>query len=107
MNGFQVEPDDDTALRMPPMHCPVCGNANDAISQPLGTKLGIESAPVDGDYSVCFYCGELAVFSVTAFGVAMRSPTMAELKTFAANPNFTQYVRALHAFHAQRQGETP
>lgn len=87
------------------LHCPACGEVNNAVSQPLG-KLGDDSLPVNGDFSVCFTCGEVATFAVGAFGIATRTPTMEELKDFAANPRYTEYVRLLHAFHAQRRGES-
>lgn len=58
--------------------------------------------PQDGDFSICLRCGEVAIYAVGAFGVALREATLEELAEFAANPENTDAVQKLHQFHAGR-----
>lgn len=101
-NSFQREPTDPSVMYMPKAACPACGYKQDAVSRPLGQPM--HAPPKDGDYCVCFQCGEVLIFSVSAFGVAVREATTEEIRAFAENPRNTRYVQALHAFHAKRHG---
>lgn len=59
--------------------CPYCERRNDACSCVEGGH-----APVDGDVTMCAYCGKWAVFdNSTSTGV--RLPTLAEVKTLATD----------------------
>jgi hypothetical protein len=67
MANFAGEPwHADTAF-----HCPVCGYKHDAVSSATGQMR----VPTDGDFSICFRCGEITRFVVTSFGVSVRKLT--------------------------------
>lgn len=59
--------------------CPYCARTNDAAV----AEDGRDDRPTPGDYSVCFYCAGVAVFS--ADGV--RKPTEAERAELVEDPH--------------------
>jgi hypothetical protein len=75
--------------------CPACGHKSDALTDP-----DQRNTPNDGDYAVCFYCGEVAVIVNGPFGMAVREPTIAELEQFRAQGH-AEMVRAVHRFHGR------
>lgn len=87
--------------RFPLQPCPYCGASLDAAGSPDGTPM---RPPEEGDYLLCFTCGEPAVWSVGPFGVALRKPTAEELAEFAVEHG--HHVERLRRFHSS-QGEGP
>lgn len=62
--------------------CPFCGSLHtraSATANPAEAR-----APVDGDVTLCFACGELAVFDAAVSG-GLRKPTTAEYDQIAAD----------------------
>jgi len=72
--------------------CPYCGATVDAAGSPDGTPM---EPPQEGDYLICFTCGEPAVWSVGPLGEALREATPEELAEFAVD----------HGHHAERLRE--
>jgi hypothetical protein len=81
-----------TTMRIP-APCPHCGRVTDAAT---GATLD-STVPADGDVSVCFYCGAIAVFSATG----LRHPTDAERAAFLADPDVVAAVGAVLAYRAE------
>jgi hypothetical protein len=81
--------------------CPACGNGLDGIG---ARRPGETVPPADGDWSVCCRCGEVAVFCVGPLGLALRTPSTAELDEFRRDGH-AQLVRDLHRFWAERGGD--
>ena len=42
-----------------PARCPYCGKANDEVAELLGQR---DDPPENGDISLCFSCGQFAIF---------------------------------------------
>lgn len=95
------QPDDPSVLRHRALPCPACGYQSDALGDPTAPAGTTLNEPADGDYTICFNCGQVFVFSVTAFGTALREPTLAELAEFSRSKHNTRIVRRLHQFHAE------
>jgi hypothetical protein len=70
MSGMERDRLPVTLRRLP---CPHCGTLNDAHSS--GTT---SQPPTDGDASVCWNCGDIALFVAGPLGLALRAPTSAE-----------------------------
>lgn len=83
--------------------CPACGHAADAYGD---TGSDDSERPTDGDYSICFRCGEVAMFSVGAFGIGVRAITTEELAAFSRTPHAAR-VRELHRFWAEHPDDKP
>lgn len=78
--------------------CRVCGYTQTALgvtTRPTGT----DECPSDGDFSVCFGCGEVSVIATGPLGVALREPTGEDLAEFAC-AGHGDTVRRLHRFNA-------
>jgi hypothetical protein len=97
---FRPQPGRPDILRHPILHCPACGTPCDAA----GVTGDIAPTPTDGDYSICFRCGEVNIYVIGPFGVSIREATTAELAEFARHPDNTRTVRALHEFWATHPG---
>jgi hypothetical protein len=63
-----------------PVSCWRCEKTTDTTT----AAVGEDTAPAPGDVSICFYCGELAVF--TGRGLETRQPTDAERAEILADP---------------------
>lgn len=77
----------DEVHRYPAAPCPTCGRPNDAASAANG---GPSRPPGDGDLSVCFRCGALAIYQATAFGMILRAPTPDEQAAALLRPDVVQ-----------------
>lgn len=76
--------------------CPACGALNDAATNIVG-----DADPTNGDVSICFTCGEIAVF--TGIGLDVRRPTDAERREMLAIDEVTRLRSAvLLGRHAHR-----
>lgn len=89
----------DGAHGHPPVPCPACGQVMDAAQS---VSLWHWKPPVDSDWSVCFECGEVSIYVVGDFGVALRTPTLEELVVF--NEEHPGIVQQLHLFNSQQRG---
>lgn len=69
-------------------HCPFCGKVFDRVSK---TYDFAEPAPVPGDYSLCFTCGEWCVFTDD---LGLRKPTDAEYQEIVDDPQTAQIRQA-------------
>lgn len=78
--------------------CPFCGTANEAVSNPFG-----DAGPDDGDFSLCFTCGEWAIFDSTATG-GQRKPTVAEYQEIVNQPQTRRMREAWLAVTNSRSG---
>jgi hypothetical protein len=98
-----LRPVDDGVWRGPrKVNCRACGYPMDALGE-RAPNLPDTRAPEDGDYAICFRCGEVSVVVMhPLLGVTLREPTGAELAEFARNPDYTAAVRRLHRFHGGR-----
>jgi hypothetical protein len=79
--------------------CQGCGGKQNAAAVAEG---GPSPAPSGGDWSICFRCGEVAVYVVGPLGVGLREATTAELAEFARSPDAAR-VREIHQFWADRR----
>jgi hypothetical protein len=100
---FRQQPGRPDVVRHRKLHCPACGCGQNAAARPDRSP---GPGPSDGDYSICFRCGEVSVYTVSPLGVALREATSAELVEFAANPDNTRAVRDIHAYWARTAGDT-
>jgi hypothetical protein len=82
-------------FRDDPNACPACGRPNDAATS---VYVPEESAPEAGDYSICWGCGALAIF--TGRGLELRNPTDAEAAEGLANP----FVRSARRLWREQMG---
>lgn len=73
-------PDDITPIRRQP--CPHCGAEADSAGTTDGKP---QPPPSSGDYLVCLYCAQPAVYDVGPFGVTLRLPNPEELAEFAVD----------------------
>jgi len=64
-----------------PTTCPWCGQNNEAISPPGDDK----SPPGDGDFNMCFSCGEWSIFDSKQPG-GTRKPVFEEYMHIATDP---------------------
>jgi hypothetical protein len=62
-----------------PTQCPTCGRVN-----PLATDMREDSAPNEGDVSVCWGCGTPAIFDRRSEG-GLRAPTKQEQAEIACD----------------------
>jgi uncharacterized protein with PIN domain len=77
--------------------CPACGkqiDANTAVAD------GEEGTPSDGDVGVCVYCGQM----LWREGDEWRAMTDEELTHMMAEPNAGDFLKALRAVSAYRNG---
>jgi DNA-directed RNA polymerase subunit RPC12/RpoP len=79
---------ESTAL--PPSPCYRCGKELDAASDTV--QQG--NVPEEGDYSMCLYCGALAVFENSETGLVLRRPTYEEFKEIAQDPDVRKAIQA-------------
>jgi len=71
--------------------CPWCGAKNDRASNAVPGEV---VTPSDGDVSMCFYCGEWAVYDAALpAALAQRKPTDAEFIEIGEDPD-CQKLRA-------------
>jgi len=89
---FRQQPGHPDVYRHETLPCPACGRPNNSAKRAQGKP----QSPGDGDWSICFGCGEVSVYAVGSFGVALREATGQELREFADNPDNTRLVRDLH-----------
>lgn len=64
--------------------CPFCGQNNEAVTPPEGGR-----GPQDGDFSMCFTCGEWAIFDSRMSG-GMRKPLFPDYMKIATSPKMRQ-----------------
>lgn len=77
--------------------CPTCGHPNDAAANVDGSP----DRPDDGDVSICWTCGALAIFCRGPFGLSTRAPTPAERDELITRPD----VRKGLAIRARMRGD--
>lgn len=83
------------------MRCPGCDYTPDALGHHEATPAD-PRAPEDGDWSICFRCGDVGVIELhPLLGARLREATTGELAEFAADPVNADAVRRLHRFHAR------
>src|SRR5881394_3570008 len=87
------------------LHCPSCGSRINATTLPGHGPM--PRPPDDGDYAVCFCCGDVGVYMVGPLGVTIREATTVEVAEFAANPANTELVRTLHQYWANHPDPPP
>lgn len=66
-----------TPNRLPNSPCPVCGKKLDAASESTGAPV----KPVEGDFSVCLYCGALLRFGAHLVIVKASLDELMQLQT--------------------------
>lgn len=97
-SGMRRAGDGSWRQTMPFPPCRACGYTGDALS---GTGPEAPPEPSEGDFSVCFRCGEVEVIIIhPLLGVQTRPPTTDELAEFAQDPANVAAVRDLHRFNA-------
>lgn len=74
--------------------CPYCGADNDATVEAAGAG----ALPTAGNWSVCWTCGAVAIF--TGDGLATRALTPAEHFEAAADHELQRILRARQAYLA-------
>lgn len=81
------------------LNCPVCSAGMDAA-----TCISEQAAkPKNGDFSLCTRCASVLVFQISAVGVvALREPTLAELRVWATDRRAVTVARALASEVARR-----
>lgn len=84
------------SFRHQALNCRVCGSVLDAASR---VQDAVE--PYDGAASICFNCGEVSIFVIGAFGVALREPTTQELAELASDPEYREMRALLSQYRAQ------
>ncbi len=62
--------------------CPHCGKRTPDHANADGET----DAPSDGDFSICMYCGKLAIYCRGPFGLATRLPTDVEQAAADSHP---------------------
>lgn len=72
-----------------PTICPFCGRNNPLVSE---TGPG-DAWPNEGDVSICWRCGEVAIFDLAHDG-GLRRPNLAEEAEIAADDDIQQALRA-------------
>lgn len=73
---------------MKPTICPACGRTN-----PLVGEQGGDAWPSEGDVSICWGCGELAIFDSECHG-GLRRPTVREHAEIIADPTIRHALMA-------------
>jgi hypothetical protein len=96
---LQRQPGRDDVWRHAALSCQCCGGKLDAAAVAAG---GPAPEPSDGDWSICFRCGEVAVYVVGPLGVGLREATTAELARFARSPDAAR-VQEIHQYWASQQ----
>jgi len=81
------------------MLCPHCGALHDGAANMTG-----DNAPSEGDFNLCFECGDWAVF--TADG-QRRKPIDAELTILATEPELIEMTRRYWEFRAMHPERWP
>jgi hypothetical protein len=71
-----------------PTICPSCGRSN-----PLVDDAKSDAWPNEGDWSICWKCGEVAIFDHTHHG-GLRRPNIAEAAEIAADQNLQEALFA-------------
>jgi hypothetical protein len=77
--------------------CPACGEDH-PVAKRVRDPNG-QDKPSNGDFSLCFDCGEVSIFDDRKPG-GVRRPTRKEAKELACN---RELQAALVAWHAQRE----
>lgn len=76
---LRPQPGRPGVYRHPALSCRACGATHNAL-----TNADRGGPPAnDGDFTVCFRCGVVAVLVIGPLGVAMRAPSPEELLEFA------------------------
>lgn len=79
--------------------CPECNSKNDGYTNVSGT----ESAPDDGDVSICAYCGTISWFRVSPTGtIKLERASEAETKMLMEDPYIRRALASLRASGAKR-----
>lgn len=76
---------------MSALACPHCKRVNDAHGRQPG------DAPVNGDVSLCWGCGEPAVFVDVDGSLALRPPTAEEQASIEMDPEFRRVQTTVRA----------
>jgi hypothetical protein len=94
-DALTPQPGHDDVWRHGSLSCSACGYRFDGTGSLVS---GDQRAPDDGDFTICFRCGEVMVYVIGALGVSVREPSTTELAEFARIPGATAEVRRLHEF---------
>lgn len=86
----------DKTSKMPVSSCPCCGRALDGAT-------GDAPKPEPGDFTICLYCAEPALFDED---LQLRAPTGEETEQFYAVPELAR-MQALAAHHARARRDLP
>jgi hypothetical protein len=76
-----------TTHNVPVHRCINCGEVQEAA-----TGINVEDAPGEGDVSICFKCGHIAIFNAN---MQLRNPTDAEMYELAGDKNIIDAQAAL------------
>lgn len=94
------QPDNPDIVRHQRIRCPHCKKRIDAATAAEGPT---RRPPQTGDFSICFGCGEPAVYEVDAAGVTLRKATPEErAECVAENAGVFAALRAFHAAQRRR-----
>jgi hypothetical protein len=89
--------DDAQGRHLPKVRCRSCHKRLDAASTPDGRD---EHRPKPGDFSVCIYCGDVAVFTDS---MRLREPTGPEIVDIAGARDLLQAQRVVSAWRRRRE----
>lgn len=96
MSDYDAERGD---FRVPGIACLSCGETIDGAA-PVDQDADDPAAPAPGAVSLCFYCGNLAVFELHPVGyLYLRPPTDDERTAMLADPQIVRAMAGVRAFH--------
>lgn len=78
--------------------CPVCHSPNDGSTEIHGE----DGSPSDGDLSICYYCGTLAMYVITEETIKVRELTEEETESAMKIPDVKRALAFLSAKHPDR-----
>ncbi len=82
-----------------PTQCPHCGTKHKHTGGPDKVP------PAAGSWSLCYFCGGVAVFEDSAEGLVQRMPTIEETKWMDKDPHMQQLLRVVR--HARDTSADP
>jgi thymidine kinase len=80
--------------------CPHCGQAHDEVAELDGKE---QAEPADGDLTLCFKCGQWAVFDARG-EAGLRPPTDLEVLAIAGSRQCRAITEAWHRMMTERKG---
>lgn len=87
--------------RTAPMRCWKCSHFIDGRTEIPGVT--IKPAPVDGDVSLCWYCGAIGIYVGTP-PLAIREPRPEEEQAIRAEPRIKELLNKMAVYRIARGG---